>query len=153
LLLSGGATVGFTLTLTPLNTDQLQDLYNIPQYVVPVGTAFLLQVYSSAQLLAGAAPDTAAPAAGPIPNYTFTEPATLRLRYPDGEVSGFEAGGLLALIYADGQWQDAASTCDDPAPYVHNPADNEIALAICRTGPIVLAVPSEFLFLPALSHP
>jgi hypothetical protein len=152
LLLSGGATVGFTLTLTPLNTDQLEDLYNLPQYAVPVGTAFLLQVYSSAQLLAGAAPDTAAPAAQPIPNYTFTKPATLRLRYPAGEVSGFEANGVLALIYSNGQWQDAASTCDDPTPYVRHPADNELSLQICRTGPIVLAVPSEFLFLPLLNH-
>jgi hypothetical protein len=144
---SGGATEGYTLTLSPVTINQLGDIYDVPQYTAPLGTGSLLDAYSNAQLQSAAS----APAVQPLPDYTFAKPATLSVRYPSAAVSVWDENGLRILIRTGGKWVDAASTCNPASTYTRRPAQNEIIVDICRTGPFVIVAASEFLFLPSLS--
>ena len=87
----------------------------------------------------------------PVENFEFDRPAKLILRYTDAEAGGNESN-LRIFTVANGQWQDAAETCDPPSAYIRRPAQNELEVAICHLSPYVLAEKAgRALYLPGIS--
>jgi PKD repeat protein len=64
--------------------------------------------------------------------FPFLLPITVTVIYTDDQIPGLDEETLI-LSYWDGtQWLDAITTCDDPAPYDRDPANNRITLQICH---------------------
>jgi hypothetical protein len=66
--------------------------------------------------------------------FPFLLPITVTVTYTDTQIIGLDEEDLI-LTYWDssiGAWLDAATTCDDPAPYVRDLANNRFTLQICH---------------------
>lgn len=90
-------------------------------------------VYSGSQLHSGST-TTIRSMAISQDRFDFLLPITVSVTYTDDQIPGLDEEELI-LVYWDaatGTWLDAATTCDDPAPYVRDPDNNQITLQICH---------------------
>jgi hypothetical protein len=134
---AGAARAGYTLTANPISVQQLISTTEPPEGVTILGAAVQIEAFAGD--------------GQPVENFVFDRPATLFLRYSDAE-AGANESNLRIYTVANGQWQDAAETCDPPSTYVRRPAQNEVEVAICHLSPYVLAKEAgNSLYLPDIS--
>jgi len=106
-----------------------------PAGLLFAGSAFDLEAYAGAVLL---------------PDFSFSAPATITIRYTDGDVARVDEDSL-ELRYWDGlAWLEAATSCDPASSYERRPDENWIALPVCKVGPFAtFGVAREYqAFLP-----
>lgn len=88
-------------------------------------------------------------------NFAFPVPFTATIDYANETVNQFDDEADLMLWFFDGaQWIDAINTCQNLTPIRRSLDQNQIDVAICRTGLYVLAgLPLEYIHLPVILVP
>jgi hypothetical protein len=62
----------------------------------------------------------------------FLEPVTITLHYSDADVAGINESTLHLVYWTGSMWAEMGNTCLTSTPYVRDPANNVIGVAICH---------------------
>jgi hypothetical protein len=88
-----------------------------------------------------------------LPTFTFAAPITLTLHYSHDDVEVISNEAELALwVWTEDGWQDATTTCEEPAPYVRDIINNVLTLTICQTGRFALFGPTNQQYFPVVDR-
>jgi hypothetical protein len=69
------------------------------------------------------------------------------------DVSVISNEAELALwVWTEDGWQDATTTCHDPAPYLRDVINNVLTLTICQTGRFALFGPTHQRYFPFIDR-
>ncbi|MBI4320395.1 MAG: hypothetical protein HY675_18050 [Chloroflexi bacterium] len=84
--------------------------------------------------------------------FQFDDAVTATIYYDAADVLGMDENELVLLHWNGGQWVDAATTGAPASTYVRYPAENRVALPICRVGELALAAERTVssIFLPVI---
>jgi hypothetical protein len=83
--------------------------------------------------------------------FFFGQPITIIIEYSDQDVLLVTSEQDLALMWwTVSGWQDAAQTCSPPSIYQRDLANQEIEVAVCRTGLFALFGPTNQVYMPVV---
>lgn len=144
---------GISTTLTITDTQGAPTRIDVPSNAVTTtATIFLTPTVENNQIGSQFAGHAFELGVSPQSESTFNAPVPITIHYTDADTHLIlDLNELTLWWWQDGQWQDAAQSCNPASTYEHDTDAQTITVAICQTGRFALFGPTNRLFLPVMT--